>query len=280
MDALTGTTEIPVIGAGAGMTINPTPAAGIPATETTTGPEVAPIGTAAVMILSVQVSGVASMPLNVTVPEVPKLEPVMVTTCPTSPAAGDSIITVGAVENCKALVVRPAAMIVTEVVPGGKGGTCATTVLEFQFATCALIPLNWTLLEPWVFPSAVPEIESQEPTLPEVADKLPRLGLTVNAAALLEVEFAVTIADPSPGEAEGGTCATMVVEVQLVIWASAPPMTTEPVIEDCEEPKPEPVMVTDVPAIPEVGERPVMPKEEPTVKPTPFDASPPTVSAI
>jgi hypothetical protein len=68
-----------------------TPLLATPPTVTTTFPEVAPVGTVTVMLVALQLVGVATVPLNVTVlvPCVaPKFVPVMVTIVPTGPDVG------------------------------------------------------------------------------------------------------------------------------------------------------------------------------------------------
>jgi hypothetical protein len=69
-------------------TVKLTPLLATPSTETTTFPVVAPSGTGATILVALQLVGVAAVRLNVTVPAVPKLVPVMVTTVPTGPEDG------------------------------------------------------------------------------------------------------------------------------------------------------------------------------------------------
>jgi len=76
---------------GPGVTLNATLLLANPPTVTTTLPVVAPVGTAAPMLVALQLVGVAAIPLNVTVlaPCVaPKLVPTMVTEVPTCPEPG------------------------------------------------------------------------------------------------------------------------------------------------------------------------------------------------
>jgi hypothetical protein len=66
---------------------------------TTTVPVVAPVGTGTAMLVADQLVGVAAVPLNVTVlvPRVaPKFVPAIVTTVPTGPLVGDTLVSVGA----------------------------------------------------------------------------------------------------------------------------------------------------------------------------------------
>jgi hypothetical protein len=75
---------------------------GVAETVTTTGPLVAPVGTGAVMLVSLHAVGVAAVPLKVTVLEpkacdARKFDPVIVTLCPTAAAGGFKDVTVGVV---------------------------------------------------------------------------------------------------------------------------------------------------------------------------------------
>src|SRR5579872_381150 len=79
----------------AGVTVKFTPLLALPATVTTTLPVVAPFGTGTVMLRLLQIVGVATTPLNVTVLlpwELPKLPPAMVTDAPTGPEVGDKVL--------------------------------------------------------------------------------------------------------------------------------------------------------------------------------------------
>lgn len=90
--------EIPVM-FGAEPTVKFTPLLASPPTVTTTFPVVAPLGTAAAMVVAVQLDGVADVPLNLTVlvPCVePKFTPVTVTEVPTEPEAGLRLVMAGA----------------------------------------------------------------------------------------------------------------------------------------------------------------------------------------
>src|SRR5215471_12350297 len=91
---LTG--ERPVILGARLVTLNNRPLLATPPTATTTFPVVAPNGTGTTMLVANQLVGVAGVPLNITVPFVdPKFAPVIVTTVPTGPLAGDKLVIVG-----------------------------------------------------------------------------------------------------------------------------------------------------------------------------------------
>lgn len=88
-----------------GVTVNFTPLLADPLTVTTTFPVVAALGTAATILLELQLVGVAVTPLKVTVLvpcEEPKALPEIVTEVPTFPDVGDKLVILGAA--CSAVV--------------------------------------------------------------------------------------------------------------------------------------------------------------------------------
>ncbi len=75
----------------AGVTVNATPLLGPPVVVTTTLPVVAPAGTVAVILPTLQAVTVAVAPLKVTLPvpcEAPKPDPAITTDAPTVPVLG------------------------------------------------------------------------------------------------------------------------------------------------------------------------------------------------
>jgi hypothetical protein len=90
---------IPGAGGGA-VNVNMTPLLACPPTVTTTLPVVAPVGTVVMMLVGLQLVGVANVPLNVTVLfpcacVAPKFVPVIVTGEPGGPEVGLSKVIVG-----------------------------------------------------------------------------------------------------------------------------------------------------------------------------------------
>ena len=79
-----------------GVTAKGTPLLATLATVTTTLPLVAALGTVATMEDALQVVTLAAVPLKVTAPAEPKLEPEIVTDAPTIPEAGDKPVIAGA----------------------------------------------------------------------------------------------------------------------------------------------------------------------------------------
>ena len=81
-------------------TVKLTPLLDTPFAVTTTFPVIAPAGTAATILVLLQLEGVAEAPLNATALEPcvePKSVPVMVTTVPTGPEVGEREEIVGGV---------------------------------------------------------------------------------------------------------------------------------------------------------------------------------------
>src|SRR3972149_3516715 len=81
-----------------GVTVKVTPVLDMPPTVTTTGPVLAPVGTGTIISMSLQLVGVASIPLKVAVlvPWVePKFSPLIVTDVPTAPDAGERLLITG-----------------------------------------------------------------------------------------------------------------------------------------------------------------------------------------
>lgn len=97
---------------------------------------------------------------------------------------------------------------------------------------------------------------------------------TVNNTPLLAIPPTVTTTFPVV--APVGAVVTMLVVLQLVGVASTPLNAT--VLAPCVDPKFTPLIVTDVPTGPAVGERPLIPGPELTVKFTPLLATPLTVT--
>ncbi|HEX2268714.1 MAG TPA: hypothetical protein VHH35_04235, partial [Pyrinomonadaceae bacterium] len=92
-----------------GFTVNVTALPATPATVVSTDPEVAPAGTGTVILVLVQLVGVASVPLKVIVlvPCVaPKSVPLTVTESPTAPEAGLILVMCEATVKAKPLLAR------------------------------------------------------------------------------------------------------------------------------------------------------------------------------
>ena len=106
------------------------------------------------MELALQLVGVAVVPLNVTVLEplvAPKPEPLIVIDVPTGPEPGERLVMFGFTLNDAPLLAAP--LTVTTMVPDvAFVGTGTTILVELQLVGVPAVPLNLTVLVPWVVP--------------------------------------------------------------------------------------------------------------------------------
>src|SRR5260221_4839778 len=137
-----------MLGAGAAETVKFTPLPARPPTVTTTFPVVAPAGTGATMLVALQLVGVATVPLNLTVlvPCVaPKFAPVIVTEVPTSPDVGFRVVMLGPAApptvKLTPLLARLATVTTTFPVVAPVG-TDTTMLVALQLVGVATGPLN------------------------------------------------------------------------------------------------------------------------------------------
>jgi hypothetical protein len=218
-------------------------------------PVVAPLGTGATMLVALQLLGVAVVPLKLTVlvPWVePKLLPLIVTDVPTAPEVGARLLILGAgtTVNDTPLLATPFTVTTTFPVVAPLG-TVVTIEVALQLLAVAVVPLNFTVLVPCELPKPLPAIVTDAPTAPDVGERLLILGVTVNLIPLLAEPPTVTIT--LPVVAAVGTGTTIFVLLQLLGVPAAPLKVT--VLVPCVDPKFVPVIVTDVPTDPDVGER-------------------------
>lgn len=189
------------------VTVNPTPLLAKPPTVTTTFPVVAPVGTGTMMLVALQLVGVAAIPLKVTVlvPCVaPKLVPVIVTEFPTAPDAGFRLVRLGLTVKATPLLATPLTVTTTfpVVAPAGTG---TLMLVELHAVGLPTVPLNATVLEPWAEPNPVPLIVIELPTGPKELLRLEMLGVTENNAPLLETPPTVTTTFPVVAATGTGT---------------------------------------------------------------------------
>lgn len=175
----------PVVGdtlviVGAGTTVKLTPLLASPDTVTTTFPVLAPLGTGTEILVELQLVGVAVAPLNVTVLlpcEVPKFVPVIVTGAVTGPDDGDRPVMAGEGMTVKFTPLLASPETVTTTLPVvAPVGTGTTMLVAVQVVGVAEVPLNVTLLVPWVAPKFVPVIVIDAPTPPDVGDRAEMFG--------------------------------------------------------------------------------------------------------
>jgi hypothetical protein len=199
--------KLEILGAGTA-TVKLTPLLATPPTVTTTFPVVAPAGTAAAMLVALQLAGVAATPLNFTVlaPCVaPKFAPLMVTEAPTNPDVGFKPVMLGAgtvtVKPTPLLATPPTVTTTLPVV--APAGTVTRMLVALQLVAVAAIPLNVTVLVPCAAPKFAPAMVTEAPTNPDAGLKLVILGagavlftLTVTpalVAAFPEVSVATAV---------------------------------------------------------------------------------------
>ena len=259
--------------------VKTTPLLAIPFTVTITGPVVAPDGTGTAILVALQDVGVAETPLNVTV-LVPcverKFAPVIVTDVPTAPEVGVRVLMIGAGKKTvkfTPLLATPLAFTMTFPVVA-PDGTVAEILPAAQLVTEAVAPLKVTLPLPCDDPKLDPEIVTEVPIAPEVGERLVMLGggTTVKLTALLACPPTVTTTFPVV--APLGTGTAMLVALQLVGVAVVPLNFT--VLLPCVGPNVVPLIVTEAPTAPDVGERLLI--WGMTVKLTPLLATPDTVT--
>jgi hypothetical protein len=119
-----------------------------PEAETTALPVVAPIGTVVIMLVALQLVGVASAPLKLTVPvpcAEPKLVPLMVTEVPTLPEVTERLLILGAGITVKLTVLLATPFAFTTTFPVvAPAGTGTAIVDALQLVGMAKVPLKLT----------------------------------------------------------------------------------------------------------------------------------------
>jgi len=209
---------------------------------------------------------------------VPKLEPVIETFVPTGPLAGETPEMVGGRSTVKGKPLLFWPFTVTMTLPlDAPAATGTVMLLALHAVGDAIVPLNATVLVPWVAPKLLPAMVTEVPSCPEVGDRLVRLGpglFTVKGIPLLG--WLLTVTTKFPLVAPAGTKATMLLALQVFTMAGIPLRLTE--LVPWTLPKFEPVMVMESPKLPEVGEMLAMLGANPTTNGTPLLTKPLTVT--
>jgi hypothetical protein len=239
------------VGAGATVTVKLVPEVAVPpGVVTERVPEVAPVGTVAVMEVALPTVKAAEVPLNFTAVAPVKFVPVRVTLAPTAPEVGLKPVRVGAVAVTMKVVVEVAVPpeVVTERVPEvAPVGTVAVMEVALPTVKAAEVPLNFTAVAPVKF---VPVRVTLAPTAPEGGLKPVRVGaeaVTMKVAVEVAVPFRV-VTEMAPLLAPVGTVVVMEEELTTVKVAEIPLNFTAVAPVNLA-----PVRVTLVPAPPEVG---------------------------
>jgi hypothetical protein len=153
------------------VTVKSTALLGRSPTDTTTFafPAPTPAGTGTVMLVSLQVVGVATKESKsiVLVPRVaPKLVPVTVTDVPVGPELGDKLVIFG-ITMKKPVLGTPPTVTTTVIFPAGvPAGTDATMLVLLQLVGVTVVPLRVSVLVPCVEPKFVPLMVTLVPTGP------------------------------------------------------------------------------------------------------------------
>lgn len=124
----------------------------------------------------------AGTPLKLTLPvpcELPKFDPVMFTEEPAMPELGLSTLILGGgvTVNVTPLLAWPLTVTTTEPVVAPVGTVAVMPVsLQLELEVVALVPLNLTVLVPFVAPKPEPAMVIDEPIAPELGVKLVIVG--------------------------------------------------------------------------------------------------------
>jgi len=176
---------------GGGVTVKFTPLLATPLRVTTTAPVVDPAGTGTLILVSLQLVGLATVPLKVIllVPCVaPKLVPLTVTTVPAGPEAGLRLAMFGGGITVKVMpLLAPLPVVTTTgpvVVPLGMK---ATILVSLQLVIPNGAPLSETVLDSCPKPKLVPVMVTEVPNNPDVGFKLVMVGAGILKFALLLV---------------------------------------------------------------------------------------------
>ena len=166
---------------GVGRTVKLTPLLATPLTVTTTLPVAAPVGTGTCIEVLLHAVGVAVVLSNTTVlvPWVaPKFVPAIVTTAPTGPELGVRLVMLGVGKTVKLTPLLGTPFTVTTTLPVvAPAGTGTLIEVLAQVVGVAVVPLNVTVLVPWLVPKLVPLIVTDTPTAPEVGVRLVMFGV-------------------------------------------------------------------------------------------------------
>src|SRR5712691_2174897 len=246
------------------------------------GPVLAPAGTGATTAVLLQLLGVAETPLKVTVllPWVPpKFDPWIVIELPTLPESGVTLLMLGAgIINKRGLLWLPLAVTTTFSAPP-PAGTITLMLVSLQALIAAAVPLKVTTPVPWVAPKLAPAMVTEIPGNPEAGDKLVRHGPAGTAKHMPLLVRPLTLTTTFPLVAPVGTGTIRAVSLQLLGGATVPLKVVE--LLPCVAPKLEPLIVTEVPAGPKVGDRPTMVGPVfVTVNRIPLLVRPPTVTTM
>src|SRR6266853_410965 len=169
------------VSVGVGSTVNGSPLLVTPATVTTMLPLVAPAGTGTVRAGSLHAVGEAIVPLNATVLAscvTPKFVPLIETTAPTGPDPGVRKVRPGVGSTVKDQPLLDTPPTVTMMLPlVAPAGTGTVILVALHAVGVAVVPLNLTVLVPWVTPKLVPVSVTTVPAGPIPGVRLVIVGV-------------------------------------------------------------------------------------------------------
>jgi len=225
-----------------------------PGVVTRTGPVVAPEGTVAMIEDPLNLNEELT-PLKVTEVAPVSAVPLIVTLAPIAPFVGEKLAIDGGAPvvtlKVPLLIAVPPGVVIATGPVVAPGGTTAVTCVDELIVKPAATPLNFTPVAPR---KLLPVIVTALPVLPNCGEK-PRIngdGITVKLLLLEAVPpGVVTVMGPDP--APPGTVVVSWV-ADATVNVAPPPLNATAVAPV----KSVPVTVTDVPAAPLVGVKPVM----------------------
>jgi len=256
---------------GPGLTVKVTPLLVVPPATIVTEPVVAPAGTGTTMLESLQLVGVATVPLNFTtlVPcGMPNPEPEIATAVLTVPEVGESeeMFGGGITEKLTEFEAPPCVTIAGPVV--AVAGTGTTICVLLQLVGLPAMPLKVTV--PATDPKFVPPIVTEEPARAALGEMLLMLGAGIVNDVLLLATPMLVVTTRLPLVASAGTLALMLVLLHEIMGAEVPLKVTVPAVV----PKLLPLIATAVPAAPVRGATELTTGGGTTVNVTPLLATP------
>jgi hypothetical protein len=147
----------------------------------------------------------------------------MMTVAPTAPEVGDKLEILGVGKTVKLwpLLFTPLAKTTTFPVVAPVG-TVVVMLVALQAVTVAVVPLNLTVLLPWLEPKLLPAIVAEAPTAPVDGVRLEILGAATTVKVFPLLATPETVTTTFPVVAPLGTVAVMLLTPQLVTVAVVP----------------------------------------------------------
>lgn len=146
-------------------------------------------------------------------------------------------------------------MVTTTLPLAAPAGTTAVMLVLLHDVKAAPTPLKVTVLPPCVPPKFEPEITTDEPMGPLLGAKVLMVGGEITVNGIPALVAPATVTETLPVLAPAGSTAVILFAFHEVILATIPLNATVPV--PCVAPKWEPLITTEEPTGPELGERPL-----------------------